>query len=379
MGEAEGVGFLAGVRVLDLTQFTPGPYATLLLADFGASVLKVEPPAGDPQRSDGPADSDGVSAWYKLVNRNKDVLRLDLKSDHGREVLALLLGRADVLVESYRPGVLARLGFPRERLAALNPGLVHCALSGWGQTGPYRLRPGHDLNYVAFGGGLVASGTAESPVMGHLTVADWAGGMFAATAVLAALAGRRATGRGAWLDVSLAEAVLSWLSFDLTGEMRPGLESRRAASPYNGGLACYQIYRTADDRFVTLGIVEAKFWRAFCEAVARPDWIGRQGEPLPQHALIADVAALFRTRTLEDWNALLDPIETCYHPVLGFSELMRHPQVAARRMVEVSRGPDPFAEALLPLWLDGNPPPRRRAFRDVDVAEVRRAWRLDGT
>ncbi|MSP83096.1 MAG: CoA transferase [Alphaproteobacteria bacterium] len=373
----DGVDFLAGTRVLDLTQFTPGPYATLLLSDFGATVLKIEPPTGDPQRTDGPADSDGLSVWYKLINRNKDVVCLDLKSSEGKEVFAGLLQRADVLVESYRPDVLARLGFPRDRIVALNPGLVHCALSGWGQTGPYRLRPGHDLNYVAFGGALIASGTAEAPVMSHLTVADWAGGFLAATTILAALAGRSQSGRGAHLDVSLAEAVLSWLSFDLTGELRPGFQSRRAVSTYNGGLACYQIYRTSDDRFVTLGIIEAKFWRNFCEAVGQPSWVERQADPVPQHALIAEVAALFRTRTLDQWNTLLESIETCYHPVLAFSELMRHPHVQARRMVDVSEGQDPFAEVLLPLWLDGRPPPRRRAFREVSPADVRRAWDLD--
>lgn len=377
MIESGGTGFLTGTRVLDLTQFTPGPYATLLLSDFGATVLKVEPPAGDPQRTDGPADSDGLSVWYKLINRNKDVVRLDLKSAEGKDVFACLLQRADVLVESYRPDVLSRLGFPRDRITVLNPGLIHCALSGWGQTGPYRLRPGHDLNYIAFGGGLIASGTTEAPVIGHLTVADWAGGLLAATTILAALAGRQRSGGGCFLDVSLAEAAMSWLSFDLTGELRPGFESRRAASTYNGGLACYQIYRTADDRFVTLGIIEAKFWRNFCAAVGQPSWVERQAEPVPQHALIAEVAALFRNRTLDRWNALLDPIETCYHPVLEFSELMRHPHVQARRMVATSEGQDSTAEVLLPLWLDGRPPPGRRPLRELGLAEVRRDWRLE--
>jgi crotonobetainyl-CoA:carnitine CoA-transferase CaiB-like acyl-CoA transferase len=176
--------FLAGTRVLDLSQFTPGPYATLLLADLGADVLKVEPPKGDPQRFEKPADADGLSAAYKVINRSKAVVTLDLKSAEGKAAFEALLAKADLMLESFRPGVLDRLGFPRERLDAINPQLIHCALSGWGQTGPYRLRPGHDLNYLAFGGGLIGSGTPETPVMTSPTIADYAGGLFAATMML---------------------------------------------------------------------------------------------------------------------------------------------------------------------------------------------------
>ena len=367
--------FLAGVRVLDLSQFTPGPYATLMLADLGADVLKVEPPAGDPQRIDGPLDSDGVSAWYKLMNRGKTVVRLDLKSAEGREAFAELLSMADVLLESYRPGVMDRLGFPRERLLGINPELVHCALSGWGQIGPYRLRVGHDLNYMAFGGGLAASGTAETPVMTSPPVADFASGLFAALAAVAALVGRKGRRRGAFLDVSLAETVLAWLSSDLTAALRPGFEPRRAANASNGGLACYQIYRTADDRFLTLGIVEEKFWRNFCQAVGRSDWLPRQWEPMPQHGLIAELAALFRARPLGHWESLLSSIDTCFHAVLDHGEIRRHPHVAARRMVASEGGRDPFVEVLFPAWVDGEPPSARRPLREVSVAGALEAWR----
>ncbi len=366
--------FLAGTRVLDLSQFTPGPYTTLLLADLGADVIKVEPPKGDPQRIEKPLDRDGVSAAYKVINRNKSVVKLDLKSPEGRRVFTALLGRADVLLESFRPGVMDRLGFTRDRLEAINPQLIHCALSGWGQTGPYRLKPGHDLNYMAFGGGLLASGTPETPVVTTPTIADYSGGLFAATMVLGALAARPARGRGAFLDVSLAEAPLSWLSLGLTDSLRPGFEPRRAANPFNGGLACYQIYRTADDRFVTLGVVEEKFWRDFCEAVKRPDWIQRQWEPVPQHALIAELAGLFRSRTRDDWDALLAERETCYHAVLDFDELATHPHIRARQMLVSNAGPDPFAEVLLPVWLDGAPPPKRRPMREIGAAEALEAW-----
>jgi len=369
--------FLAGTRVLDLSQFTPGPYATLLLADLGADVIKVEPPKGDPQRIEKPLDREGVSAAYKVINRSKSVVKLDLKSPDGQDAFTGLLGRADLLLESFRPGVMDRLGFTRDRLEAINPQLIHCALSGWGQTGPYRLKPGHDLNYLAFGGGLIASGTTETPVMTSPTIADYSGGLFAAAMMLGALAARPARGRGAFLDVSLAEAPLSWQSLALTESLRPGFEPRRAANAFNGGLACYQIYRTADDRFVTLGVVEEKFWRDFCEAVERPDWIGRQWEPVPQHALIAELAQLFRGRTRDQWDALLAGRETCYHAVLDFEELAAHPHVQARRMLVQGTGADPFAEVLLPVWLDGAPPPQRRPMREIAAAEALEAWRAD--
>ncbi|MBM3541142.1 MAG: CoA transferase, partial [Alphaproteobacteria bacterium] len=350
------------------------PYASLLLADLGADVLKVEPPAGDPQRIDGPLDKDGVSAWYKVINRGKRVLRLDLKTEAGKAAFARLIARADVLLESYRPGVLDRLDFGRAQLDALNPNLVHCALSGWGQTGPYRLKPGHDLNYMAFGGGLAISGTAQAPVMTYPSVADYAGGLFAVATCLAGLVGRRARGKGAAIDASLAETVLSWLSIDLTSMTRPGWAPARAANFYNGGLACYQIYRTADGRFLTLGVVEEKFWRNFCQAVERPDWLARQWEPVPQHALTAELAALFAAKPLAHWEQVLTPIETCYHAVVDHAELPDHPHVAARGMIARESGADPFVEVLLPAWIDGRPPPRRTALREVGADDALAAW-----
>jgi crotonobetainyl-CoA:carnitine CoA-transferase CaiB-like acyl-CoA transferase len=365
---------LSNVRVLDLSQFTPGPFATLLLSDLGADVLKIEPPAGDPQRVDGPLDHDGISAWYRLMNRSKTVVRLDLKSEDGKRIFAELLQHADVLLESYRPGTLDRLGFGRERLAAINPQLVHCALSGWGQTGPYREKPGHDLNYMAFGGGLAASGTDATPVMTYPSVADFAGAIFAAFGIVAGLAGRSRRGRGAHIDASLAETVLSWLSLDLTGMLRKGFAPARAALPYNGGLACYQIYRTADDRFLTLGIVEVKFWRNFCAAVEHPDWLERQWEAVPQHVLIGELAAMFRNRPLAHWTTLLDPVETCFHTVIEHHELLTHPHIVARRLIAEETGVDPFVEVLLPAWIDGMPPPSRRPLREVDAGEALKAW-----
>jgi len=365
---------LDGVRVLDLSQYLPGPYAAQILGDLGAEVVKVEPPAGDPMRRLGPLDSDGVSAFYKLVNAGKTVVRLDLKGEQGRADFEALAGCADALIESLRPGAMDRLGLGHEALARLNPGLVHCALSGYGQSGPYAQRAGHDINYMALGGGLATSGPRKAPAMVHPPTADFAGGTQAALATLAALLRRARSGEGAFLDVSLAESVLAWQGLTLTGALRPGHAPDRGQSLLTGGAACYGIYRTADGRFVTLGALEAKFWAGFCEAVARDDWVARQWEPLPQESLIDEVAALFASRDLGHWEANLGPVDCCFQTVLDPREVPDHPQIRARGLVRRSSGPEPLAEVLFPAYFDGWASLPRAALREAVTADVLSAW-----
>ncbi len=363
--------FLRGIRVLDLSQYIPGPYAALMLADLGADVVKVEPPGGDPMRQLGPRDGDGVSPLWKLMNGGKTIVELDLKTAQGRGALEDLLRRANALVESYRPGVMDRLGFARARLEALNPRLVHAALSGYGQTGPWRLRTGHDLNYMALAGGLAQSGPAERPLMAAPPTADFASGLQTAMTVCAALLGRARTGRGAYLDLSLAETVLAWQSATMTAALRPGFEPERAANLLNAGAACYQVYRASDGRFVTLAAIEEKFWRNFCEAVGRPDLIARQWEAMPQTALIADVASVFAGKAASDWEAALGPVDCCFGLVIDPSEAPGHPQIAARGMV-ARRGDT--VEALFPAHVDGEPPGPRKAVAISSAADVIARW-----
>ncbi|NOY13245.1 MAG: CoA transferase, partial [Deltaproteobacteria bacterium] len=229
---------LAGIRVLDLSQYLPGPFATQLLADLGADVIKIEPPVGDPMRRFIFCDADGESPFYKQVNAGKQVVQLDLKTAADQEVLSELLGNADVLLESYRPGVLERLGFGRSRLQELNPKLIHCALSGFGQTGPCRQRAGHDLTYLAMSGMLNLTGTVETPVMPFPPICDYAAGKQAATTILAALLRRGRTDQGAFIDVSLFEMALSWQSFALAAAGRPGKAFGRGRDLLTGGAAC---------------------------------------------------------------------------------------------------------------------------------------------
>ncbi len=370
--------FLDGVRVLDLSQYVPGPYATLLLADMGAEVVRVEPPGGEPMRRFGPPDADGVSAWYKVVNGSKSVLEIDLKSAAGKADLERLIKGADAMLESYRPGVMERLGFGQEHVAALNPRLVYCALSGWGQTGPYRLRAGHDLNYMALMGGLVTSGPPDAPVMGFPQVADYSSGIQAALAIVGGLMGRDrpgGTGKGCFIDTSIAEAVIPWQMWTLTAMLRPGFDISRSNIYLNGGTAFYNIYRTKDGRFMTLGAVEEKFWRAFCDTVGRPEWCQRQWETPPQSGLIAELTALIEEKTMVEWEAQFAAVDCCFERVHEMAEMVEHPHVRARGMVKRhDEGADPFVEVLYPAWVDGKPPAARAPVRFRAAAEVIDEW-----
>lgn len=360
--------FLQGLRVLDLSQYVPGPYASLILRDLGAEVVKVEPPAGDPMQALG-------GGGYGALNDGKTVVRLDLKSEDGKAALARLLTYADVLLEAYRPGVLDRLGFPAERLAALAPRLIRVGLSGWGATGPYRDRAGHDLTYLALGGGLAGSGSGPEPDFAWPPVSDYASGMQAAMAVLATLAGR-GRGRGpdgpVHLDVSMMESVLAWQAWPLSHALAPGRGvAERRRDVLTGGAACYRLYRTADGRHMALAALEAKFWAAFCTALGRPDWTGRQDEPMPQTALIAEVEQAFAAHPLAHWMAAFDGVDCCVEPVWTPQEVVAHPHIAARGLL--SAGAEGVRIAL-PMLVDGASagprPPVRQMAADGAIA----AW-----
>ena len=365
---------LSGTRVLDLSQYLPGPYATQMLADLGAEVIKVEPPAGDPMRGIGPRDADGVSAFYKLINAGKTVTHLDLKSDAGRAALGSLVRGADVLLESFRPGALSKLGFGAEALRELNPRLVHCALSGFGQSGPYAQRAGHDITYMALTGGLATSGMAERPVFAHPPTADFAGAMQATIAILAALLRRANTGQGSSIDVSLSEAVLAWQGVVLTGALRAGGSASRGHGLLNGGAACYRLYETADGRFVALGALEEKFWANFCTALRRPEWIARQHEDLPQASLIADIAAVVRAETRDALTARLAGVDCCFQAVLEPGEVMRDQHIAARGLVHQVDEREPRVEVSFPAFFDAVQPGPRPPLRVRDATVMSAAW-----
>ena len=329
MSSRHEVKWLDDVKVIDLSQYIPGPFATRQLADLGANVIKVEPPSGDPMRRFMSTKEHGASAVYRHINRGKRVCRLDLKLEHDRKILEGLLEDADVLLESYRPGVLGRLGFSRTALQQINPRLIHCALSGYGQTGPYNQRAGHDINYMASSGMLAVNGTEDSPISNYPPLADHAGAMQASIAILAALYGRTKSAEGVFLDISLFESALAWNYLPVLGDSHG-----RAENILNGGAACYNIYQTLDYEFISLGALETHFWQRFCQAVKRPQWIERQQESLPQKALIAELAEMFSAKPIDHWNTLFDGVDCCYEPVLGPSNLTSHPQIKARHLMD---------------------------------------------
>ncbi|MBV8219785.1 MAG: CoA transferase [Solirubrobacterales bacterium] len=329
---------LEGLRVLDLTRLLPGGFCSLLLADFGADVIKVEDTGlGDyvrwaPPRYHG-AEQSASSALFLSLNRGKRSIRVDLKSPAGKDVLLRLVRDADVLLESFRPGVLDRLGVGYERLRDENPGLVYCAITGFGQDGPNRDRPGHDINYLGLNGILGLSGEAGGPpVSAAAQIADLGGGALMAVAgLLIALEERARSGEGQLVDSSLFDGSLSFLAM-LAGEMlADGSTPRRGELRLAGGLVCYRPYECADG-YVTLGALEPKFWAEFCRGVGREDLLDHAFDP-PGSAAHRALSDIFAARTRDQWHAFASEHECCLEPVLDLDEALRSEQVAAREMV----------------------------------------------
>ncbi|HEX6105941.1 MAG TPA: CaiB/BaiF CoA-transferase family protein [Gemmatimonadales bacterium] len=322
-------GPLAGIRVLDLSRLLPGPFCSMLLADYGADVLKVEDTAaGDymrwaPPRYDG-VEPSAASAFFLALNRGKRSIRLNLKHEQGREVLLRLAREYDVLLESFRPGVLDRLGVGYERLRQENRGLVYCAITGYGQTGPDRDRPGHDLNYLARGGLLGLNGPRGGPpVPPAVQIADLGGGaMMAAFGILAALHERTRTGEGQLVDVSMTRGAQSWLVMVAAGFFADGFVPRRGELDLAGGLPCYRPYPCADG-WVALAALEPKFWEALCAGLGRDDLRERQMDP----TVAAELEAIFAARTRAQWAAFEAEHNCCVEPVLELDEaLARSPE-----------------------------------------------------
>src|SRR5512140_1266517 len=296
---------LTGLRILDLSRLLPGPFATLVLADLGADVVKIEDPrGGDPMRSLAPFAGEGHdSAAFLSVNRNKRSLALDLKAPAGRDAFLRLCDGADAVVESFRPGVLARQGLGWEVLHARNPRLVLCSITGHGQTGPRAGSAGHDLDYLALAGVLALSGPPEAPLPPAVQVADLAGGAWPAVAgILAALLGRGAGGEGVHVDVSMTEGALALLAPHLAAAAARGRPLARGREPLLGGTACYAVYRTQDERFVALAALEPRFFAGFCAAVGRPELAERQWEAEGAGPR-AELESLFASRTFQSWSS----------------------------------------------------------------------------
>jgi alpha-methylacyl-CoA racemase len=327
---------LSGIRILDLTRLLPGAFCTMLLADMGADVIKVEEPGtGDYMRWTPPL-VDGQSAWFNALNRNKRSLTLNLKTAAGRELLLKLSETANVLVEGNRPGVMERLGLGWDVLHARNPKLVMCSITGYGQDGPFALRAGHDINYTATAGVLGLNGeTDRAPFPLAVQVADvGGGGLQPAVAILGALVAVERGGEGRRLDVSMTDGAVSWLAVPFA-QAGAGEDVRRGTQRLSGRYACYRVYTCKDGRYFSVGALEPKFWGALCVALGKPDLVGVQfAEGEEQARAHREMEAVFASRARDEWAAELASLDACCEPVLELHEVAAHPQVAARRLIE---------------------------------------------
>jgi alpha-methylacyl-CoA racemase len=333
---------LSGIRILDLSRLLPGAYASQMMADFGADVIKVEEPgSGDYGRFMPPYGPDGMSLYFTAINRNKRSITLNLKKEEGRDVFLRLVRDADVVLESFRPGVMDRLGLGYEQLKEVQPGIIYCAISGYGQDGPYRLRAGHDLNYAGYAGLLHYNrGALGEPAMPPTQLADLAGGSYMAVmGILAAVVGRAQTGEGRKIDVSMTEGVMSLLPLVATAYLNTGKAPRPGHSTLDGGLPCYNIYEAKDGKYVTLAALEPKFWHTFCTHIGHL-------ELLPFHMPVGPgereeamdvLRAIFKTKTRDEWVTELAEIDACVGPVYGIDEAFND-QHAQGRGVTVTGG-----------------------------------------
>jgi crotonobetainyl-CoA:carnitine CoA-transferase CaiB-like acyl-CoA transferase len=329
---------LEGVRVLDLSRLLPGGFCSLRLADFGADVLKVEDTGmGDYVRWATPyyegVEDSAKSALFLSLNRGKRSMRVNLKTDAGREVLLRAVAEADVVLESFRPGVLDRLGVGYEAMREVNPRIVYCAISGYGQDGPLRDRSGHDMNYLGLVGLLGLTGERDGPpTQAAGQIADLGGGaLMAAFGILAALRERDVSGEGQLVDVSMADGALSWLAMVAARALAEGVAPRRGGLELAGALVCYRPYE-ASDGWVTLGALEPKFWAAWCRGVEREDLVEKQFEA-PGSETHREVQAIFASRTRAEWTAFATEHDCCLEPVLDLDEALDSELVRSREMV----------------------------------------------
>ncbi len=330
---------LTGIRVLDLTRLLPGAFCTMLLADMGADVVKVEDPSGGDYMRWTPPLIDGQSALFNALNRNKRSLTLNLRSDAGRDLLLRLVEHAAVLVEGNRPGVMERLGIGWKVLHGRNPKLVMCSITGYGQDGPFASRAGHDINYMATAGALGLNGERDRPPAPlSVQVADiGGGGLQPAVAILGALVGVERGGDGRWLDASMMDGAVSWLALALAA-LGGGETVARGDQRLAGRYACYRVYTCKDGRYYSVGALESKFWVTLCGTIERPDLIDLQFAEGPDGVRAHDAMELvFSSRTRREWEEKFGGLDVCCEPVLELDEVPSHPQVAARALIASAR------------------------------------------
>jgi alpha-methylacyl-CoA racemase len=329
-------GLLDGVTVLDLASVGPAVRASTWLADYGADVIKVAPVPKDAGTQLVP------KAHFYSGGRNTRTIQLDLKSAGGKETFLRLAESADVVIESFRPGVVARLGIGYDDVKSRNPRIVYCSTSGYGQTGERSQWAGHDLNYLAVGGFLATGerGADDKPTVPGATIADGAGGgMQAVMSILAALVGRSETGDGCYLDVAVADGVLALMSLQVDDVLATGAPQHPGSAPLSGSYACYDTYRCSDGGWIAVAAIEPKFWANLCTLLGLPDCVAPQMDDASQSELRAKVASVIATKPRDEWVELLAGADTCVSPVLSATEVAARQQNDDRGLIAAARPP----------------------------------------
>jgi crotonobetainyl-CoA:carnitine CoA-transferase CaiB-like acyl-CoA transferase len=329
-------GPLKGIHILDFTRLYPGPLGTMMLADMGAEVIKIEDMNTPDYMRFYPPYIASESAGYLAVNRSKRSIALNLKHKKGVDIFFSLLATADIVVEQFRPGVMDEMGLGYEAARRVKDDIIYVSLTGYGQNGPYARDAGHDINYIGYAGILSTTGSRKTgPILPGAQIADVAGGAYMTIiACLSALWAREKTGQGQKVDVSMLDAILPLMTLQMAHYHAVGLAPAPGEAALTGGLACYGVYKCADGKYIALGILEEKFWKSFCKMVGRPEWIDQQfviGEEAER--LRGAIAALFKTRTRDEWIAAAKEYDTCLTPVLEIGEIETDPQVQARNMI----------------------------------------------
>ena len=317
-------GALSDITVIDLSRLLPGPYCSMILADHGARVIAVESKQ---------FMSDGL--YFNTINRNKEHLSLNLKSEKGKQIFLRLIESADVMLEGFRPGVVDRLGVDYESMRKVNPRIIYCSITGYGQDGPFRDRVGHDVNYLSYAGVLNLIGEPDRPPsIPGMPIADIAaGGMNAAIGILLALFAREKTGRGQYIDISMTDGMVAFLPVALFFQQLTGQDPRRADAMLSHRYACYNTYETADGRYLSIGAVENRFWKTLCEHFGVPQYTSLQYDDSGRNEILHFMRATFKKKTLAEWDAELADLEICYGRVQTFSEMLADPLFREREMI----------------------------------------------
>lgn len=343
---------LSRFRLLDLSRQLPGPYCSMLLADLGMDVVSIVSP------------SDPMGLGIPMLGRNKRSLTLNLKSEEGQRILHDLVKTADVLLEGGRAGGAKKLRADWDTLKAVNPRLVYCSISGYGQDGPYRDRVGHDINYLGFAGVLDATGHADQrPAIPGVQIADIGGGaLMAATGILAALHAREATGAGQYVDIGMMDGAVAWQVINVTNHFALGMEQTREKSILTGYWPCYAIYECADGRWVTVGALEPHFWRKLCEELGVPDFAGKQFSSADREEVFRVLRAKFKEQPMAAWVARLADLDICFGPVQTVAEMLQDPHARHRGVVTEHEGRTTLGN---PIKLSATPPTLRTLPPDL--------------